>query len=121
MKLPPIASFTRQSGGSCGSEAATPGRSAAMTDCGASARSTMTSLGHGPLATAGTMGSGAGEGGAFHEPNAVAMSGVSSACVTSPTQTSVARSGRQEDAYRRLTSSSVIAFALCGVPSQGWP
>ena len=69
-----------------------------MTDCGASGRSTRTSFGHGPLAAAGTTGSDAGVDGAFHEPNAVAMSGVSSACVTSPTQTSVARSGRQDDA-----------------------
>ena len=69
-----------------------------MTDCGASALSTRMSLGHGPLAATGTIGSGAGVAGAFHEPNAVATSGVSSACVKSPTQTSVARSGRQDDA-----------------------
>ena len=98
MKLPPIASLTRQSGGSSGSDAATPGRRAAMTDCGASGRSTRTSLGHGPLGAAGTIGSGAGVDGAFHEPKAVVISGVSSACVTSPTHTSVARSGRHDAA-----------------------
>src|SRR5580658_1418981 len=111
-----MASLTRQSAGACGSAAAMPGPSAAMTAWGASARSTNTSLGHGPTAAGGTTTGGALATGATQEPSEDSAAAAISGCVTSPAHTSVARSGLQPSAYARLTSPRVITFALEGVP-----
>jgi hypothetical protein len=89
-----MTSFTRQRAARSALEASTPGRTAAMTDCGASGRSTTTRRGHGPWGAGGTSGGGAGIAGAFHDANASSSSSASASFVTSPTQTSVARSGR---------------------------
>ena len=116
-----MASLVLHRVGSAGSDAAIPGFTAAMTAWGASGRSTRTRLGPDAIGASGTTGGGGGAAGAFHDPKAASSIGVSSAWVTSPAHTSVARSGRHAAAYARRTSSSVIAFALCGVPSQGCP
>ena len=71
----------------------------AMTDCGASGRSTSTTRGHGPFGAGGvTIGNACDLMGDFHEAKADSRSGASSSFVTSPTAMTVARSGRHADA-----------------------